>query len=53
MPRHAAEIMAGRYVNAAGHLVMAASLEQCVIGAQTAHEISVDEGFRQQYASSN
>ena len=53
MPRHAAEIMAGRYVNAAGRLVMAASLGQCEIGAQTAHEINVDEGFRQQYAESN
>jgi hypothetical protein len=53
MPRHAAEIMAGRYINAAGRLVMAASLEQCEIGAQTAHEINVDEGFRQQYLPSN
>jgi hypothetical protein len=53
MPRHAAEIMAGRYVNTAGRLVMAESLEQCEIGAQTAHEINVDEGFRQRYASSN
>lgn len=53
MPRHAAEIMAGRYVNAAGRLVMADSLEQCEIGAQTAHEINVDEGYRQRYASSN
>lgn len=53
MPRSAAEIMAGRYVNAAGQVVMPASLEQCVVGAQTAHEINVDEGFRQQYASTN
>jgi hypothetical protein len=53
MPRTAAEIMAGRYVNAAGRVVMPPSLEQCVIGAQTAHEINVDEGFRQQYASMN
>jgi hypothetical protein len=49
MPRRAAEIMAGRYLNAAGNLVMAAGLEQCEIGAQTAHEINVDEGFRQRY----
>lgn len=53
MPRTAAEIMAGRYVNAAGRVVMPPSLERCVIGAQTAHEINVDEGFRQQYASTN
>ncbi|OYY58036.1 MAG: hypothetical protein B7Y50_14120, partial [Hydrogenophilales bacterium 28-61-11] len=53
MPRQTAEIMAGRYVNAAGRVVMPPSLEQCVIGAQTAHEINVDAGFRQQYASSN
>jgi hypothetical protein len=51
MPRHQAEIMAGRLVNAAGRLVMPDSLEQCVIGAQTAHEINVDEGFRQQFSS--
>jgi len=53
MPRQEAEIMAGRYVNAAGEVVMPPSLERCVIGAQTAHEINVDEGFRQQYASSD
>jgi len=53
MPRTAAEIMAGRYVNAAGNVVMPPSLEQCTIGAQTAHEINVDEGFRQQYAASD
>ena len=51
LPRHSAEIMAGRLVNAAGRLVMPDSLEQCVIGAQTAHEINVDEGFRQQFSS--
>jgi len=53
MPRHQAEIMAGRLVNATGRLVMPDSLEQCVIGAQTAHEINVDAGFRQRYAASN
>jgi hypothetical protein len=53
MPRQQAEIMAGRYVNAAGNVVMPPSLEECVIGAQTAHEINVDAGFRQQYASPN
>ncbi|MHB1213523.1 MAG: hypothetical protein ACYCY9_00920 [Thiobacillus sp.] len=51
MPRHEAEIMAGRLVNAAGRLVMPPSLEQCVIGAATAHEINVDEGFRRRFAS--
>lgn len=51
MPRHSAEIMAGRYLNAAGRLVMPASLAQCEIGAQTAHEINVDAGFRRQYGA--
>lgn len=51
MPRHEAEIMAGRYVAANGRAVMPPSLERCVIGAQTAHEINLDEGFRQRYAS--
>lgn len=51
MPRHEAEIMAGRLVNAAGRLVMPRSLEQCVIGAKTAHEINLDEGFRRRFAS--
>ena len=51
MPRRAAEIMAGRLVNAAGRLVMPPSLEQCVIGAMTAHEINFDEGFRRRFAS--
>jgi hypothetical protein len=53
IPRHQAEIMAGRLVNAAGRLVMPPSLEQCVIGAVTAHEINVDEGFRQRFASAD
>jgi len=52
MPRHEAEIMAGRLVDAAGRLVMPPSLDQCVIGAMTAHEINLDEGFRQRYGSS-
>lgn len=49
MPRHQAEIMAGRLLNAAGRVVMPASLEQCVIGAMTAHEINLDEGFRRRF----
>lgn len=51
MPRRQAEIMAGRLVNAAGHVVMPPSLDQCVIGAMTAHEINLDEGFRQRYSA--
>jgi len=51
LPRHQAEIMAGRLVDGAGRVVMPPSLEQCVIGATTAHEINVDEGFRQRFAS--
>jgi len=50
-PRREAEIMAGRLVNAAGRLVMPPSLDQCVIGAMTAHEINLDEGFRRRYGS--
>ena len=53
LPRRQAEIMAGRLLNAAGRLVMPPSLEQCVIGAVTAHEINVDEGFRQRFAASH
>jgi len=49
LPRREAEIMAGRLVNAAGRLVMPLSLEQCVIGAMTAHEINFDEGFRRRF----
>ena len=49
VPRHDAEIMAGRLVNGAGRVVMPASLEQCVIGAMTAHEINLDEGFRRRF----
>lgn len=51
MPRHEAEIMAGRLVDARGRLVMPPSLDQCVIGAMTAHEINLDEGFRRRFAS--
>jgi hypothetical protein len=51
MPRHQAEIMAGRLVNAAGRVVMPPGLEQCVIGAMTAHEINLDEGFRLRFQS--
>jgi hypothetical protein len=52
MPRHQAEIMAGRLVNGAGQPVMPPGLERCVIGPQTAHEINLDEGFRQRYSAS-
>jgi len=51
MPRHEAEIMAGRYLAANGQVVMPPSLERCVIGAQTAHEINLDEGFRRRFSS--
>jgi hypothetical protein len=51
IPRQQAEIMAGRLINAAGRAVMPASLAQCVIGATTAHEINLDEGFRQRYSA--
>ncbi|MBT9567242.1 MAG: hypothetical protein IV085_02980 [Thiobacillus sp.] len=51
MPRHQAEIMAGRYLAANGQAVMPPSLEACVIGAQTAHEINLDEGFRLRFDS--
>jgi len=52
VPRQKAEIMAGRLVNGAGNLVMPSSLERCVIGPQTAHEINLDEGFRRQFSAS-
>jgi hypothetical protein len=51
LPRHEAEIMAGRLMNAAGQTVMPPGLEQCVIGAMTAREINLDEGFRRRFAS--
>ena len=50
-PRRDAEIMAGRYLAANGQAVMPPSLERCVIGAQTAHEINLDEGFRRRFSS--
>lgn len=50
-PRRDAEIMAGRYLAANGQAVMPPSLARCVIGAQTAHEINLDEGFRRRFAS--
>lgn len=50
-PRRDAEIMAGRYLAANGQAVMPPSLERCVIGAMTAHEINLDEGFRQRFTS--
>jgi hypothetical protein len=52
VPRQKAEIMAGRMVDGAGQLVMPPDLERCVIGAQTASEINLDEGFRQRYSAS-
>lgn len=51
VPRRNAEIMAGRYLAANGQKVMPPSLERCVIGGQTAHEINLDEGFRRRFAS--
>lgn len=52
MPRREAEIMAGRLVDASGRVVMPASLDRCVIGAMTAHEINFDAGFRERFAAS-
>lgn len=52
VPRHQAEIMAGRLLNGAGQLVMPPGLEQCVIGARTASEINLDEAFRQRFSAS-
>jgi hypothetical protein len=52
LPRREAEIMAGRLVDSAGRVVMPPDLEQCVIGATTAHEINFDEGFRLRFAAS-
>jgi hypothetical protein len=51
VPRREAEIMAGRLVAPNGQPVMPRSLERCVIGAQTAHEINLDEGFKRRFAS--
>ena len=51
VPRHEAEIMAGRLVDAAGRLVMPPSLGQCVIGPMTAHEINLDAGFERRFGS--
>ena len=50
-PRLRAEIMAGRRVNASGRVVMPESLEECVIGALTAHEINLDAAFKRRYSS--
>lgn len=52
-PQHEAEIMAGRYVNAAGRLVMPPGLDQCVIGARTAHEINLDAAFARRFGNAN
>lgn len=51
-PQTRAEIMAGRYVNAAGRLRMPDSLEACVIGPKTAHEINLDAAFARRYGGS-
>lgn len=48
-PQGRAEIMAGRYLDAAGRLRMPENLEGCVIGAKTAHEINLDAAFRRRY----
>ncbi len=47
--RYQAEIMAGRLVDGAGRAVMPMSLEQCLIGPTTAHEINFGAGFRRSY----
>lgn len=47
-----AEIMAGRYVNAAGRLTMPDSLDACVIGSATAHEINLDALFARRFGAS-
>ncbi|MEW6119801.1 MAG: hypothetical protein AB1593_06910 [Pseudomonadota bacterium] len=52
-PQRAAEIMAGRYVSAAGRLVMPASLDQCVVGAATAHEINLDAAFARRFGTAD
>jgi hypothetical protein len=55
LPQHAlrreAEIMAGRLLAPSGRAVMPASLERCVIGAQTAREINLDAAFARRYQS--
>ena len=48
-PQREAEIMAGRYVNASGQLVMPDSLAACLIGAKTAREINLDAVFQRRY----
>ena len=48
--RHEAEIMAGRIALPDGRNVMPASLEKCIIGPATAHEINLNEAFRNNYA---
>ncbi len=51
--RREAEIMAGRLLAANGQAVMPPSLERCVIGSQTAHEINLGEAFRRRFSSSD
>lgn len=51
VPRREAEIMAGRLLAPSGLPVMPPSLERCVIGAQTAHEINLDAGFRNRFGA--
>lgn len=48
-PQHEAEIMAGRIARSPEHAVMPDSLEQCVIGADTAMEINFGGAFSQQF----
>lgn len=50
-PRYDAEIMAGRLLAPSGQAVMPPGLERCVIGPLTAHEINLDEAFRQRFSS--
>jgi len=52
VPRHEAEIMAGRLLDANGRAVMPPGLERCIIGPLTAYEIGLDSAFRQRFASS-
>jgi len=47
--RHQAEIMAGRLIDGAGRAVMPGSLERCVIGPATAHEINFRGAFSSAY----
>lgn len=48
-PQHEAEIMAGRIAVSEARAKMPQSLENCVVGARTAHEINFAGGFASQY----